>query len=96
MSNDIRKLNVNVERIHVHYRNRDGLALAGDLYIVKDMDETQKHPAIVVGAPYVVVKEQGPAVYANELARRDFVVLTFDPCYMGESGGEPVFQRHSL
>lgn len=45
--------------------------------------------AVIVGAPYGGVKEQGPAVYANELAMRGFVVLTFDPCYMGESGGEP-------
>ena len=43
----------------------------------------------MVGAPYGGVKEQGPCVYAGELARRGFVVLTFDPCYMGESGGEP-------
>lgn len=34
------------------------------------------------------MKEQGPCVYANELAQRGFVVLTFDPCYMGETGGE--------
>ena len=45
--------------------------------------------ALIVGAPYGGVKEQGPCVYANELAKRGFVVLTFDPCYMGESGGEP-------
>ena len=45
--------------------------------------------ALIVGAPYGGVKEQGPCVYANELAQRGFVVLTFDPCYMGESEGEP-------
>ncbi len=27
--------------------------------------------------------------YANELAQRGFVVLTFDQVHMGESGGEP-------
>lgn len=43
MSNDICKLNENVERIHVHYRNRYGLALVGDIYTAKDMDKTQKH-----------------------------------------------------
>ena len=53
------------------------------------MDQKQKHMAVIVGAPYGGVKEQGPCVYANELAQRGFIVLTFDPCYMGESAGEP-------
>ncbi len=43
----------------------------------------------MVGSPYGGVKEQGPCVYANKLAQRGFIVLTFDPVYMGESGGEP-------
>lgn len=89
MSNYIAKLSDKVERTHVRYNNRYGLALAGDLYTAKDLDKSQKHPALIVGAPYGGVKEQGPCVYANELAQRGFVVLTFDPCYMGESGGEP-------
>lgn len=89
MSNYICKLDENVERTHVRYPNRYGIALAGDLYTMKNLDKTGKHPAIVIGAPYGGVKEQGPSVYANELAKRGFVVLTFDPCYMGESAGEP-------
>lgn len=89
MSNYICELDESVERIHVRYQNRYGIALAGDLYLSKTLDKEHKYPAIVVGAPYGGVKEQGPSVYANELARRGFVVLTFDPCYMGESGGEP-------
>lgn len=35
--------------------------------------------------------EQGPCVYGNELAKRGFVVLTFDQSFMGESSG---FPRH--
>lgn len=89
MSNYICKRNENVERTHVRYNNRYGIALAGDLYTAKDMDKSRKQKAVIVGAPYGGVKEQGPCVYANELARRGFVVLTFDPCYMGESAGEP-------
>lgn len=88
MSNYICKLNENVERIHVRYHNRYGIALAGDLYTMKNLDKMGKYAAVVVGAPYGGVKEQGPSVYAGELAKRGFVVLTFDPCYMGESGGE--------
>ena len=85
----ISPLNENVERTHVRYPNRYGLMLAGDLYMAKDMDKTKPQMALIVGAPYGGVKEQGPCVYANELAQRGFVVLTFDPCYMGESAGEP-------
>ena len=89
MSDHICPLSKHVERSHVRYPNRYGLALAGDLYMAKDLDKTRRHPALIIGAPYGGVKEQGPSVYANELAQRGFVVLTFDPCYMGESGGEP-------
>lgn len=80
-----------VERRHVSYPNRYGYTIAGDLYVAKTADLTgeTKLPAIIVGAPYGGVKEQGPCVYANELAQRGFVVLTFDPCHMGESSGEP-------
>lgn len=89
MSEYICALHPSVDRAHVRYPNRYGLMLAGDLYTAKDMDRAQPHMAVIVGAPYGGVKEQGPCVYANELAQRGFVVLTFDPCYMGESSGEP-------
>ena len=89
MSDYICTLSEKVERTHVRYPNRYGLMLAGDLYTAKDLDKKKPRMALIVGAPYGGVKEQGPSVYANELAQRGFVVLTFDPCYMGESGGEP-------
>lgn len=78
-----------VERTAVFYTNRYGITLAGDLYVSKDLDRSQTHPALVVGPPYGGVKEQEPGVYANQLAQRGFVVLAFDPSYNGESGGEP-------
>ena len=89
MNDYLGKLSEQVERTHVRYLNRYGLALAGDLYMTKGLDKTQKYPALIVGAPYGGVKEQSPSVYANELAQRGFIVLTFDPCYMGQSAGEP-------
>lgn len=85
----IAKLNENVERKHVRFNNRFGIAIAADLYTSKELDVSQKYPALIVGAPYGGVKEQGPCVYANELAQRGFAVLTFDQVFMGESGGEP-------
>ena len=83
------KLNEAVTRKAVTYKNRYGLEIAGELYMAKDFDESKQYPALIVGAPYGGVKEQGPGVYANELARRGFVVLTFDQSFMGDSGGEP-------
>ena len=83
------ELSENVERTAVFYTNRYGITLAGDLYVSKNLDQSQPHPALVIGPPYGGVKEQGPGVYANELAQRGFVCLTFDPSYNGESGGEP-------
>lgn len=85
----ITKLSDKVNREHVRYNNRYGIAIAADIYTAKDIDKTGKYPAIIVGAPYGGTKEQGPCVYANELAQRGFVVLTFDQVFMGESGGEP-------
>ena len=85
----IAKLNENIERKHVRFNNRFGIAIAADLYTSKELDVSQKYPALIVGAPYGGVKEQGPCVYANELAQCGFVVLTFDQVFMGESGGEP-------
>ena len=83
------ELNDDVEREHVYYRTRYGIEVAADLYTAKDMDRSGKYPAIVVGPPFGGVKEQGPGVYANELARRGFVVLAIDPAYHGYSGGQP-------
>ena len=94
MANYIAELSKDVERKHVRYNNRYGLAIAADLYQAKAIDGSGTHPAIIVGAPYGGVKEQGPCVYANELAKRGFVVLTFDQSFMGESAGERgIFRR---
>lgn len=89
MSGHIAALNDNVSRKKVVYRNRYGLEVVGELYCQKDMNVDGKYPALIVGAPYGGVKEQGPCVYGGELARRGFVVLTFDQSFMGESGGFP-------
>ena len=82
-------LSENVTRTHVYYNNRFGVEIAADLYMAKDADLSKKYPAIIVGPPFGGVKEQGPGVYANQLAQRGFVVLAFDPAYHGYSGGYP-------
>jgi fermentation-respiration switch protein FrsA (DUF1100 family) len=87
--NYIFDLDDNVTRKAVSYKNRFGITIAADLYLPKDFDESQEHAAIIVGAPYGGVKEQGPGIYAQNMALRGFVVLTFDPSFNGYSGGEP-------
>lgn len=89
MSGHIAELNDNVSRKKVVYRNRYGLEVVGELYCRKNLNMAEQYPALIVGAPYGGVKEQGPCVYGSELARRGFVVLTFDQSFMGESGGFP-------
>lgn len=88
-SNYTFELSSRVTRRPVTYNNRYGITIAADLYTAKDLDENGAYPALVIGPPYGGVKEQGPGVYANQLAQRGFVVLAFDSAYMGESGGEP-------
>ncbi len=71
----------------VTFKNRYGIALAGDLYRPKDA--SGKRPAIAISGPFGAVKEQSSGLYAQTLAERGFVTLAFDPSYTGESGGEP-------
>jgi uncharacterized protein len=90
--NYIFELDEDVTRKPVSYKNRYGITIAADLYRPKDFDESRQYPAVVIGPPYSGVKEQGPGIYAQNLALRGFVALAFDPSYNGYSGGEP---RHA-
>ena len=83
------KLSDNVKREQISYRNKYGIDIAADLYLPKDIDTTRKYSAIIVGAPYGGVKEQGAGIYAQSMAERGFVAIAFDESYNGESGGEP-------
>ncbi|WP_019394434.1 alpha/beta hydrolase [Priestia filamentosa] len=89
MSNYIFELSNKVTRKSVSYNNRFGIKIAADLYLPKDFDETKKHAAVIIGAPYGGVKEQGSGIYAQNTAERGFVALAFDPSYNGYSSGEP-------
>lgn len=76
---------VNIEK--VHFRNRYGIELTGDLYSPKNAKG--KLAAIAISGPFGAVKEQVSGLYAQTLAERGFITLAFDPSYTGESGGEP-------
>lgn len=71
----------------VTFVNHFGITLAADLYEPKEYDG--KLPAIAVCGPYSAVKEQVSGRYAQEMARRGFLTIAFDPSYYGESGGYP-------
>ncbi|WP_406169973.1 alpha/beta hydrolase [Streptomyces canus] len=53
------------------------------------MPASQQDAAVIVGAPYGGVKEQGRGIHAQNLARRGFLALAFDPSCNGWSGGYP-------
>ncbi|URJ60958.2 alpha/beta hydrolase [Paenibacillus polymyxa] len=89
MSNYIFELSDNVTRKSVSYKNRFGIKIAADLYLPKNFDESKKHKAVIIGAPYGGVKEQGSGIYAQNMAERGFVALAFDPSFNGYSSGEP-------
>ena len=76
---------VNIEK--VHFKNRYGIELTGDLYSPKNAKG--KLAAIAISGPFGAVKEQASGLYAQTLAERGFITLAFDPSYTGESGGEP-------
>ena len=78
---------VNVKK--VHFTNRYGIKLTGDLYTPKGMDKNAKLSAIAVSGPFGAVKEQSSGLYAQTMAERGFITLAFDPSYTGESSGIP-------
>ena len=72
----------------VHFKNRFGIELTGDLYLPKNKSK-EKLPAIAVSGPFGAVKEQVSGRYAQTMAERGFIALAFDPSYTGESKGNP-------
>lgn len=74
-----------VKHEKVVFKNRYGIALAGDLYMPANLDG--KAAAVAVCGPFGAVKEQASGLYAQTLAAEGFVTLAFDPSFTGESGG---------
>lgn len=87
--NYIFELSDQVTRKPVTYKNRYRITISADLYLAKNLDLEKQHPAVLIGPPYGGVKEQGPGIYAQELAQRGFVALAFDPSFNGYSSGMP-------
>ena len=66
-----------------------GVDLAGDLYLPEGFDESKKYRTIVGASPFPQVKEQIPATYGPEMAKRGFIYLGFDYLGMGDSPALP-------
>lgn len=81
------ELSAAVAHEKITFVNRYGITLAADLYRPKDA--AGKLRAIAVAGPFGAVKEQASGLYAQELAKRGYLTIAFDPSFTGESGGEP-------
>lgn len=83
------KIADNVRTEKVHFKNRFGIELTGDMYLPVNSSNGEKMPAIAVCGPFGAVKEQASGYWANRLASEGYITLAFDPSFTGESGGEP-------
>lgn len=77
-----------VKSKRVTFKNQE-LKMAGVLFSPADMDESKKHPAIVVVHPGGGSKDQTASLYAYRLAQAGYVTLAFDASHQGESEGLP-------
>ena len=64
-----------------------GYRIAAHLYVPTDFDSGKKYPAVIFTSPGTSVKEMSGAVYGEELAKRGYVLLTYDRIGFGESEG---------
>lgn len=80
-----KSMEVNHQKVTFH--NRYGIELVADMYEPKNYES--KLAAIAVCGPFGAVKEQASGLYAQEMAKRGFLTLAFDPSFTGESGGIP-------
>lgn len=72
----------------ISFKSRD-IEVSGNIHLPNGFDPSHCYPTLVLATPGSSVKEQIGGTYAEKLAQRGFVALTFDPSYQGESGGEP-------
>lgn len=68
----------------VPFRNHFGIELAADLFSPKEAEG--KYPAIAVCGAFGAVKEQHSGLYAQEMAKRGFLTIAFDPSFTYQFG----------
>ena len=80
-----------VDHKKVTFMNHFGITLAADMYIPKNAEG--KLPALACCGAFGAVKEQHSGLYAQEMAKRGFLTIAFDPSFTGESGGQPRYMN---
>jgi fermentation-respiration switch protein FrsA (DUF1100 family) len=83
------KVSDSIAMYEVSFKNQYNMKVAGHLFMPKNLDQHEKHAAIIVGHPMGAVKEQSANVYAANMAERGFVMLSLDLSFWGESEGSP-------
>jgi fermentation-respiration switch protein FrsA (DUF1100 family) len=73
----------------VTFKNQYSLQIVGNLVTPKNLAQSGKAPAVIVGHPMGAVKEQSSMLYAQKLAEQGFVTLAIDLPFWGESEGQP-------
>ena len=80
------------DKVAVHkvtFKSQYRMAVAGNLFVPKNLDRSKKNPAVLVGHPMGAVKEQSANLYATKMAEQGFVALSLDLPFWGESDGQP-------
>ncbi|MCB2354580.1 alpha/beta hydrolase [Clostridium estertheticum] len=78
---------VDVKKVTFH--NIYNMKVAGNLFVPKNLDKSKKHSAIIVGHPMGAVKEQSANLYAQKMADKGYVTISFDMSFWGDSEGKP-------
>jgi fermentation-respiration switch protein FrsA (DUF1100 family) len=72
----------------VTFKNQYAMNVAGNLFTPKTLNRNARAPALIVGHPMGAVKEQSANLYATMMAERDFVAMSIDLPFWGESEGQ--------
>lgn len=69
--------------------NGQGTTMAANVFFPPEFDANKTYPAIILTHPAGGVKEQTSGLYAQNLAKFNFITIAFDASYQGESSGLP-------
>ncbi len=86
-----------VRVVRVTYPNAKAhTQVAANLFLPAALDASKPSAAVLVGHPFLGVKEQTSGLHAQLLAERGFIALAFDASHYGDSTGEPRFDSPAV